>query len=738
MSLKAAQVELALERIDRDRDIKALSASGVRDGSLERILRLSDKELAGGYQPGASAYLQASLKNVYKPDPKNDRAAILKRELASREGVRLTVWCDTPLGTRESIAFEPSEAKVYLESDAGARAKTRGRLLLERHLGVALTAAQRLRAKRLTESVRSEQLLENLSNHELVCLKAFGGLQNTVLREARGETPAITVESLRPQTETRLRKALKESKRITSVERLREVLGLTDTVPMPQNVLPGVPRSSLGPSYPYENYLQFGPNQRQMLLNDVWDEQAKCAYRFARDPICKQAIRIKTNYVLGRGVSVVATSKDPAKKKIVQDVLDEFNDRKKMDRTWPRWANNMSIRGEIFLREIELSGTDADGESLTGRTDFRKLPAPSIWEIHTDAEDVDEVIEYVQRYRTRSQLFAPQLTEYIDRVIPAEEVIHYKLNADDDEVRGRGDPYGALAWHERFTNFWDAEAEKDYATSAFQFYAKLNGTSGDVKRFLETSVPKGRPSPGGWLVFNDKVDDVGVVKGDTSAPAGRGSSNDGLLNIIAANYQISKTYLGVEGYQSRAGAAIQVGPAEKGFEERQDDIGALMGLVYDRVITNAQAGGLIPEDYTEEDLAYQINFPAIIKADSDVRIKNIVVGRTQGFVSHQTGAEMWATEMDAADTYNYEDEQERIKAEAAEGITLPQPLKTDSGPGADWQQAGGPAPSGGKNGKQPSPNDPAIAKQDGQRANETMTLEAALAVAQEHGAIVIL
>lgn len=703
MSLSAAEVPRELERAHRASALDGLRVAGMREGSARRIGALSDRELdeaAGMVVPGPN--LSAYFETAYAPDPKNDRTTWLQDDLKAEGGVELQVWCDSPIGTRESLTLAGAAAKAYLSATPGDRAVTRGRLVLERHLGVAAEAARKLRAAGATDC-GADEMLAHISAQEAVTLMAMGGLEpgeTQRVREASGRFAKRTALRLRENYERRATRAGALAARAgTDAKALREVLGLNyqgeaiwpSPVSAGRSMLPGWGAGGSG-GYPFEAYLQVGPNQRQMLLNDVWDEQAKCAYHYARDPVCKQAIKVKTSYVLGRGFSVVCKSKR------AQAVVDEYTDRKKMNRLAPRWLNSLGVRGEIILRKVPLGD---------GRMDHVKISPPTIWEIHTEPENVDAPIDYVQRYRTRYQLFAPGLSRWVERVIPAREILHYKINADDDEVRGRGDPYAALPWHLRFTNYWDARAEKDYATAAFQYYALLDDTMAGVKRFIANSVPQGRPAPGGWLVFNNKVKEVGVVKGEAGASSGPGSSDNGLLNTVAMNYQISKTYLGVEGNSSRAGAAIMVGPAEKGFEDRQDDAAAIFGEMIDDVLAEAQAAGLI--EAGEDALDYRIEFPTIIRADADQRIKNVVVGRTQGWVSHETGARMWASEMDIGDTYDYADEQTKIKAEAEKGITLPAPLKTDA-PGADWgstQPGNAPGSSG--------PDDPSAPRGDSSR-----------------------
>ncbi|MBD5603556.1 MAG: hypothetical protein IAI48_00445 [Candidatus Eremiobacteraeota bacterium] len=305
-----------------------------------------------------------------------------------------------------------------------------------------------------------------------------------------------------------------------------------------------------------------------------------------------------------------------------------------------------------------------------------KLPAQTIWGIVTVAGDPTIPLAYIQRFNTRYQEFAApdNGAKYIERIIPADEVIHWKLNAEEDEIRGRSETYAALPWHLKYRNHWEAQIEKDYATAAYAYVAFVEGNDAQVRQFVAQHVPHHRPKPGHTRVFNSKVKSFEVVESDKNSPSGPGSTSEGILNALSANYGFAKEYFGVDGNRTRGGAVTSAGPAEKSFEDRQDDFGEVVRQCYQDAIDAAVAFGIIPQgdaNGNAADLSFTVNFPEIIKADSQTKVLLLAVGRAQGALSLKTFAQQWANSVDLGHDYDYEAEMAQIAVEKAAGIGLP-------------------------------------------------------------------
>jgi len=726
-----------------------LREKGVREGSvlaIQKSLRTAALANDDAKIPPVGVFADGDAYNsvleAYKPWDGTNLYAELQKQIAAGAVGAMTIHAPAHDGIRERIRLSRTEAATYLVGDLATCHGMRTSKIRESRLTLAIDAAARMHKTgrgvvfKVGESKASRS--GALTPREEAALAEYGGLvvKNQRVIESLGDetrwTP--TEAKIREGWSSLARKALREKQHDLDPHKLRENWGFEDDW-RPETLSRPIGNLAYGGDYGLASntarYLQYGSNDMQMQLNDVWDEIAKCAFCYMTDPMCKAAVRIKSNFELGRGFTVNAV--DDA----VQDIIDEYDQRYTLQKK-KGWRRSALITGENFLR-IQALG---DGRIKTSR-----LPERTIWYVVTLAQDPDTILYFVQRYRTAYQPMATpdNPAEYIDRIIPAEEVLHYKLNADLGETRGRSDIYAALPWHFKYRDHWEAQIEKDYASAAYTNVAFVEGNEQQVRRFIETSLPKRRPKPGSTLVFNSKVKDYKVVSSDKNSPSGTGSTNEGILNALAANYGIAKEYLGVSGNRTRGGAVVSEGPAQKTFEDGQDDYAELLRLVYQAAIDEALRAGILPAGV---DQSFSIEYPDIIKGDMAAQVQQLVVGRNQGWVSHKTSALKWAAATEFAD-YDFDKEMAQIEAEKAAGIGLPalpvafndQVDPKSTGQDGGNQQPGGPGKAPQNSGNAPNTAGGSNAVRKADRAAESKSddeYEEALRMVEARGDAIVI
>lgn len=594
------------------------------------------------YDPDLEAYL---------PDPRNDPHAAFERAIKDEKnpaGMTLSILASG--GRREVVQLEPAEAREFAAASLVERARIKARKVGEARLRCAVRATEKLE-----RAVGGRYEPGLLTNDECNALDEFNAVREGRMRTVESRTGQVSypvVRRVRPE----FRKLAEAHLRSRTPERLREVM-FADQVDFVPGAISARPQA-LPWAYAYDDEnLRYGPAQQQMLLMDVWDELAKAQYAWTHDPVAKQGVNIIRGFALGRGVSIVANDQDS-----VQPVIDDFVKRHKFRRLLKRWATSLGRDGQLVVRSIV---------DESGRTTSKSLPANTIAAFVTAADDVGQLYYVVQRYPTRSQQYAPPVgpsQRFVHREIPANEITYCKVNCTDEEVYGRSDIYANLGWHKKFRDYWDAEVEKAQAAAAQQFDHTVEGTDAAVRHYMQTGLPTGRPRAGGQFVHNDKVK-IAVVGSEAHDTSGQGSTFEGLLTVLAMGYGFAKEYFGVVGSRARGAVQASTEPSSKAFEERQDEIGDFLDELIGKVVDNAYRAGLIPS--SAKDLGFRVQFPAIIKADSATRIKNLEFGIQNKMVSLRTASGVWASEMDMDDTYDFEDEQALIAEEEEMGLGPP-------------------------------------------------------------------
>ena len=389
--------------------------------------------------------------------------------------------------------------------------------------------------------------------------------------------------------------------------------------------------------------LQPGPATRQLYWADYFAMSAKAFEAYHHNPVAKRAIDGITEFVLGRGVRW--RFDDP----VMQDRWEEWWELEGMDERLEVIQGDLSTFGEVFLRW----GISAK----SGRRKFptvRSIDPATIYEIVTDAEDIEDVIYYHQQFQTRTiQIGSESPTKYIIRQIPAEEIDHYKVNYRSAEVRGRSDLFTVLGWLKRLKDLLTSEVLRSDMLSRLVWHLRVQGDQGDLEEVMDSVFPSGRPPEPGSVVGTNTDAEIAALGWGSSSSTSQGitATADSLLRIISLGTGVPARYLAVEGSGTRADALVATEPGAKRFERRQ--------RLMERMLTK------MAHRVCGEGVEVEFIFPSIVTEDRSAKLGDLEKSEEQEWISHETAAAMAARELEIT-TYDYDDEQKKIDGEREE------------------------------------------------------------------------
>ena len=316
-----------------------------------------------------------------------------------------------------------------------------------------------------------------------------------------------------------------------------------------------------------------GPESKQLYMYQYLDMHRKSFEAYNHNPIAHQLCELQTAFVLGRGIDHSCTNQD------VEAVWKEFVDRTDFYNDLENIATDFWWAGETMLEFY-------DNVPSKGLTDYRMIDPSTVWDVITDPEDIQKIYYYHQQYSTPYQMYTTgkiPTMQYILRDIPANNVLHVKLNASKYEKRGRTDLFSILGWLKRLKDLMNARVVKGQLEAAFVWDVTVNSGEADVSK---TSLNLPDPyKAGSTFVHNKNLTLAPVtssIKGSEAAP-----DIAALLNIIAVGFGIPKDFIGEASKGAKAGALTATEPGVKRFERRQRLIENFCYRVANRVISNA-------------------------------------------------------------------------------------------------------------------------------------------------------
>jgi hypothetical protein len=452
--------------------------------------------------------------------------------------------------------------------------------------------------------------------------------------------------------------------------------------------------------------VQPGPFNKQKYMYDYLKAHGWCFYMKNHSAIAQALVNTKTNYVMGKGVSVTALNDD------LDDFIQDYirvNDRQT---NW--WINCASTvwAGEFMdwkkttpWEAIPLVSQFIDlAEKYAGKI----LPTPqpidpsSVWEIITELTNINNPFYYHQQMQTQYQLtWKPKdkASEYVINDIPANEVLHTRVNVVQGEKRGRADLEPVLPWLKLEEDYQKSKAFRAFVEASFVMKTKIMGDDDDVNRYKEDPEVNRIPVPGSKLIENEAVDTTFLETKGTSS-SGADEVGESLKAKCAVGIGLSPDMLGAHsgtGGSGRQSGLMKAEPAHKSLEMRQTVMEYAIRKELDWAINIARENGLIPATQTRQasmksimqalrrrdfkgvmkeaaslltmadveepiEMTYEVTFPEILSEDRKDKLNMLALGEAQNWWSKETAGNAAGKEMSFT-TYDFDTEQEKIRME---------------------------------------------------------------------------
>lgn len=402
---------------------------------------------------------------------------------------------------------------------------------------------------------------------------------------------------------------------------------------------------------------------------------AQAFFAYHHDPVAKAVTDITTNFVMGKGFRVDSQDK---KALAIWRACEQVNDLQAMMRSF---CDELSIYGEDMIWKLPKNQTKIVYDLQKGEQvprglipRYRLVDPSNITEIVTYPEDITRVLFYNWMTPTQYQNVVGSDTnasvqptsKFIYQQIPAEQMLHYRINRVSNEKRGRSDYYNILGYMKRLRDAVNYGMISALKQSAWAIDTSIDGNASDIQMYMDAQKALGTiPMAGSEFVHTTKI--KREFQSNQVGRSGQHEIFEWCWSMIASGSLIPIPYFGthLNGGNTRATALVSTEPVAKKFETRQDII---KGVVRDLWKDCMKHFGI------EADC--EITFPEIITQDRSMKVKDLALGETQGWFSKKRTAETAAKEFGFSD-YEYAEEQEQIMAE---GPMAPPPMSPLSGP----------------------------------------------------------
>lgn len=383
----------------------------------------------------------------------------------------------------------------------------------------------------------------------------------------------------------------------------------------------------------------------------------ECFWAAHHDPLARQIVNITRDFTLGRGFKVDSDNQTAL---AVWEAFENANDLQGM---MDQVARELPTYGETMLwwlpeNQTKIVQRPYPGQEIPkGMIPRVRLIDPSvIWEIVTWPEDITKVLYYVWVAPTAWQTYtgmagqAVPSTKFIFQSIPADQVMHFKINNYVGEKRGRSDLFPILGYLKRMRDSINYQLVALQKQSAYAVDVTVKGNQNDVDAYVSAQEDLGPiPQAGSEFVHTDAIERKYLSAEGTKT--GSSQAFDWNLSMIAAGVGIPISYFGthISGGQTRASAIVATEPVAKKFEMRQQVYERIIRSLWDRVMEWAGLGHV----------EMNVIFPQIITQDRTAMMKDLALAEVQKWISKDRAAMIAAKELGVTD-FDYDREKEKI------------------------------------------------------------------------------
>lgn len=403
-----------------------------------------------------------------------------------------------------------------------------------------------------------------------------------------------------------------------------------------------------------------GPFFKQLYYTDYIKMINLCFYAVNHDPLARAIVNITRDFTLGRGYEI------ECKNPIAMIAWKAFEKVNKIEFQMEQLAGELSTYGETMIWKLPDNQThiyqrlSTDEKIKTGVIPRVRLIDPSnIWDIVTWPEDITNVLYYVwvapTQWQTYSGLSKEKVptSKFIFQTIPAEEVLHYKVNSVSNEKRGRSDLFPVLGYLKRLRDSVNFQIISLQKQAAWSIDTTIEGSQEDIDAYVQEQSLLGTfAPPGSEFIHTAKI--KREMLANSAGAGGKSEAFEWCLSMIAAGTGIPVNYFGthLSGGQTRASALVATEPSAKKFEMRQ--------RVYKKVLNDLW--DYCMESFGIKDAEANIILPEIVIHDRTAKLKDMVLAQSAGWISKETAAPIAAKELHI-DSFNFDKEKEEIKAD---------------------------------------------------------------------------
>lgn len=404
-----------------------------------------------------------------------------------------------------------------------------------------------------------------------------------------------------------------------------------------------------------------GPFHKQLYTYDFLKMQAAAFWAYHHDPIAHRIVHTIVDFTLGKGYRI--DFKDPMHSAL-WDAFEEAND---LYSQMLSFARELSTYGESMWYWLPDSNTEIAINRPEGQQSqkgiiprIRVMDPSMFWDIITQPEDISKPLAYQWVSPTQYQIYTHvdgtdktvQGSKFIYKQIPAENMIHAKVNSMSNEKRGRSDLFSVLGYLKRLRDTVTYSIIGLQKNAAWSMDTTIQGGQSDIDGYISDQQSMGTiPEAGSEFVHTDKI--KREYLSNSSQGSGRVSQAfEWCFSMIAAGSGIPTNYFGthLSGGQTRASAVVATEPVAKLFEMRQK--------IYEQTMTKIiRKFFALQGIYNAE---FSIKWPEIITQDRSQKIKDMATAETMGWFSPKRVAEMAAKEFGQED-FEFASEQEDIK-----------------------------------------------------------------------------
>lgn len=408
-----------------------------------------------------------------------------------------------------------------------------------------------------------------------------------------------------------------------------------------------------------------GPFNKQLYYRDYLRMISACFYAYHHDPVARAIVGIMVDFTMGRGFTLHTDNK------VAQALWNSFVEVNDFHRQFDNCAAETSIYGENMWwwlphNNARISFNPVAGEKIPKAfiPRIRMIDPSNIAEIITVPEDpVEGVLAYVWMAPTQYQMYTKDnqpSNKFIYTQIPANQMIHEKINAASNEKRGRSDYFPALGYMKRLRDGVNYSLVAQQKAAAWSVDTTIEGNEQDLNDYI-ASQTNAIQDAGSEFVHTKAIERKYLS--NTAAAHADSPIFNWSLNMICMATGIPMSYLGthLSGGSNRASALVSTEPVAKRFERRR--------LFYDRIIQRVFKD-LMGKFGIEADC--EIVFPELITQDRSAKFRDLMLAQNSGWISPKRAAEMAAKELDIKD-FDYETEMTDIMDDDKRlGLTLGQ------------------------------------------------------------------